>query len=143
MRDPGDALWSEIFDLLPGVAKRPTLHGLCDYKKGDFLELTRGAAAVVLDGSGRGSSLTLQKCLHSARLLIEDLARTAEEIHVRTNPAASALVPKDAGMEVRQEECMRCGTAVFGRYISCLVRSTRRRVFASLGCLPCLRDICG
>eukprot|EP00435_Cladocopium_sp_Y103_P066089 s1285_g28.t1 len=75
VRDPGNAVWAEIFSLLPGVSARPGLQGLSDETKGDFLELTLGAAAVVLDGSGEGgSSQALQRCLHAARLLLEDLA---------------------------------------------------------------------
>ena len=83
-RDPGDALWAEVFDELVGDTAR--LLALSDDTKGDFLELTLGAAAVLLDGKMHQLSQPLQRCLHGARLVIEDLARTCGLIRARGTP---------------------------------------------------------
>lgn len=68
-RDPGDALWAEIFDLLPGVAMAP---GLPQRRQERRLDADPRQG-------GRLPSQELLRCLRAARLLIEDLARTAEE----------------------------------------------------------------
>ena len=67
----------EFGDLWTDTAR---LLALSDDTKGDFLELTLGAAAVLLDGKMHLLSQPLQRCLHGARLVIKDLARTCEEI---------------------------------------------------------------
>ena len=54
IRDPGDSLWAEIFDMLLGVATTPFLPQLSRDRKGDFFELTLGAAVVVLDSETPG-----------------------------------------------------------------------------------------
>ena len=48
-RDPGDALWAEVFDLLPGAQESTALKVLSADRKGDCLEVTLGAAAALLD----------------------------------------------------------------------------------------------
>ena len=78
-RDPGDALCAEVFDELVGDTAR--LLALSDEHQrrlpgADF----GGCAAVLLDGKMHQLSQPLQRCLHGARLVIEDLARTCEEI---------------------------------------------------------------
>ena len=87
-RDPGDALWAEVFDLLPGAQESTGLKVLSADRKGDCLELTLGAAAALLDvdpregKAGPPASQELLQCLHCARLLLEDLARTSEELRL-------------------------------------------------------------
>ena len=54
--------------------------------KNDFLELTLAAAAQVLDCAKKPCSEPLMRCLHAARLLIEDAARTLEELQLWGNP---------------------------------------------------------
>ena len=87
--------------MLLGVATTPFLPQLSRDRKGDFFELTLGAAVVVLDAEppGKRSRPILNPkpkpysgCWCSARFLIEDLARAGEELHVRSNPAA-VLMP--------------------------------------------------
>ena len=89
-RDPGDDLWAQTFDWL---APEPSLAHLNADTKGDFLELTLAAAAQVLDCAEKPCSEPLMRCLHAARLLIEDAARTLEE------PAVGQPAPaeSDAG----------------------------------------------
>ena len=48
-RELGDALWAEVFDLLPGAQESTALKVLSADRKGDCLELTLGAAAALLD----------------------------------------------------------------------------------------------
>ena len=57
------------------VAPEPSLAHLNADTKGDFLELTLAAAAQVLDCAEKPCSEPLMRCLHAARLLIEDAAR--------------------------------------------------------------------
>ena len=109
-RDPGDALWAEVFDLLPGAQESTALKVLSADRKGDCLELTLGAAAALLDvdpregKAGPPASQELLQCLHCARLLLEDLARTSEEL-------------REDGVEVRgSKNCPKCGGVVFGRW---------------------------
>ena len=78
-RDPGDDLWSQTFDWL---APEPLLAHLNADTKGDFLELTLAAAAQVLACAEKPCSQPLMRCLHAARLLIEDAARTLEELQL-------------------------------------------------------------
>jgi hypothetical protein len=83
-RDPGDALWANVFDVLSRQhmmrhKREESLHleNLSMDRKGDMLELTLGAAQCILDMDGAAPQLPaweLQRCLHCARLLIEDLA---------------------------------------------------------------------
>ena len=82
-RDPGDDLWAQTFDWL---APEPSLAHLNADAKGDFLELTLAAAAQVLDCAEKPCSEPLMRCLHAARLLIEDAARTLEELQLWGNP---------------------------------------------------------
>jgi len=88
-------------------------------RKGDMLELTLGGAMCVLDVNGRvpqQPSVQLQRCLHCARLLIEDLARTTEEIYLRLHPASPLLQPKEDGVHVSSKTCPRCQAAIFGKW---------------------------
>ena len=82
-RDPGDVLWAD-----------------------DCLELTLGAAAALLDvdpregKAGPPASQELLQCLHCARLLLEDLARTSEELRLFGRPARASLALREDGVEV-------------------------------------------
>ena len=92
-RDPGDDLWAQTFDWL---APKPSLGHLNADTKGDLLELTLAAAAQVLDCAEKFCSKPLMRCLHAARLLIEDAARTLEELQLWGNPldAGDRWVPR-------------------------------------------------
>jgi hypothetical protein len=113
-RDPGDALCAEVFDELVGDTAR--LLALSDDTKGDFLELTLGAAAVLLDGKMHLLSQPLQRCLHGARLVIEDLARTCEEIWLLKQQCAPLPRRTRNGCEVVHKHCLRCHGQLFGRW---------------------------
>ena len=122
-RDPGDALWAEVFDLLPGAQESTALKVLSADRKGDCLELTLGAAAALLDvdpregKAGPPTSHELLQCLHCARLLLEDLARTSEELRLWGRPARASLAPREDGVEVcGSKNCPKCGGVVFGRW---------------------------
>ena len=78
-RDPGDDLWAQTFDWL---APEPSLAHLNADTKGDFLELTLARLRSWIEPC----SEPLMRCLHAARLLIEDAARTLEKLQLWGNP---------------------------------------------------------
>ena len=121
-RDPGDALWACTFDdlMTQWRISTPSLlpSTLSADRKGDCLELTLAAAMFLLDVApgGGGAGPGLQRCLCAARILIEDLARTNEEMHFMLHPAHEVLVPKPHGVEITRQECPKCHRAVSGRW---------------------------
>ena len=112
-RDPGDDLWAQTFDWL---APEPSLAHLNTDTKGDFLELTLAAAAQVLDCAEKPCSEPLMRCLHAARLLIEDAARTLEELQLWGNPLLLRVTREVDGCSVSCKSCPKCGGAVFGQW---------------------------
>ncbi|CAJ1432110.1 unnamed protein product, partial [Effrenium voratum] len=49
--------------------------------------------------------------------LLEDLARTSEELRLWGRPARASLAPREDGVEVRgSKNCPKCGGVVFGRW---------------------------
>ena len=118
-----DKLWGEIFDHLVQwwVYKRRVaaeLPQLVDDRKGDLLELLLGAASIVLDRGRQApeASRHLRYCLHLITLLVEDLARTLEEIHVVSHPAGCLLKGQKDGDRVTSRRCSRCHRQVFARW---------------------------
>ena len=101
-RDPGDDLWAQTFDWL---APEPS-----------FLELTLAAAAQVLDCAEKPCSEPLMRCLHAARLLIEDAARALEELQLWGNPLLLRVTREVDGCSVSCKSCPKCGGAVFGQW---------------------------
>ena len=119
-RDPGDGLWAQVFDELV-KARAPQgqalQEGLSEDRKGDLLELTLGAAQLILDMDERVSASShLQRCLNAARVLIEDLARTLEELQLRRRPGHELLCPTVEGVSVTDKQCPRCAATIFGRW---------------------------
>ena len=110
-RDPGDDLWAQTFERL---APEPSLGHLNANTKGDFLELT--LAAQVLDCAEKPCSEPLMRCLHAARLLIEDAARTLEELQLWGNPLLLRVTREIHGCRVSCKSCPKCGGAVFGQW---------------------------
>ena len=115
VRDPGDKLWGEVFDHLVQfwVYRRRApadLPQLSDDRKGDLLELLLGAASILLDRGEQvqEASRHLRYCLHLIRLLVEDCARTLEEIHVASHPAGCLLKGQKDGHHVTSRHCPRC-----------------------------------
>ena len=85
-------------------------------KSADFLELTLAAAAQVLDCAEKPCSEPLMRCLHAARLLIEDAARTLEELQLWGNPLLLRVMREIDGCRVSCKSCPKCGGAVFGQW---------------------------
>ena len=120
-RDPGDDLWAQTFDWLP---PEPSLGHLNANTKGDFLELTLCAE--------KPCSEPLMRCLHAARLLIEDAARTLEELQLWGNPlllrvtremgAASAASPAQSAESLRAVAPCHVGRLIGRRRSACLLR---------------------
>ena len=95
-RDPGDDLWAQL------AGSRA-------------LELTLAAAAQVLDCAEKPCSEPLMRCLHAARLLIEDAARTLEELQLWGNSLLLRVTREVDGCSVSCKSCPKCGGAVFGQ----------------------------
>ena len=112
-RDPGDDLWAQTFDWL---APEPSLTHLSADTKGDFLELILAAAAQVLDCAEKPCSEPLMRCLHAARLLIEDAARTLEELQLWGNSLLLRVTRETDGRRVSCKSCPKCGGAVFEQW---------------------------
>ena len=98
------------------LAPEPSLGHLNADTKGDFLELTLAAAAQVLDCAEKPCSEPLMRCLHAARLLIEDAARTLEELQLWGNPLLLRVTREVDGCSVSCKSCPKCGGAVFGQW---------------------------
>ena len=90
----------------------------CDDRKGDLLELLLGAASILLDRGEQvqEASRHLRYCLHLIRLLVEDCARTLEEIHVASHPAGCLLKGQKDGHHVTSRHCPRCHQQVFAKW---------------------------
>ena len=123
VRDPGDKLWGEVFDHLVQfwVYRRRApadLPQLSDDRKGDLLELLLGAASILLDRGEQvqEASRHLRYCLHLIRLLVEDCARTLEEIHVASHPAGCLLKGQKDGDHITSRHCPRCHQQVFAKW---------------------------
>ena len=74
------------------------------------------AAAQVLDCAEKPCSEPLMRCLHAARLLIEDAARTLEELQLWGNPLLLRVTREIDGCRVSCKSCPKCGGAVFGQW---------------------------
>lgn len=114
-RDPGDRIWALVFDELvpPDYAQ---LRGCNADAKGDFIELTLGGCQHLLDCETVPAPDSLLRCVHAARLLLEDLARTMEEIHLREEvPLIKQLERRADGCFVTSRHCLTCGRQVFAR----------------------------
>ena len=81
-------------------------------RHGDFLELTLAAAGC----AEKPCSEPLMRCLHAARLLIEDAARTLEELQLWGNPLLLRVTREIDGCRVSCKSCPKCGGAVFGQW---------------------------
>ena len=77
---------------------------------------TLAAAAQVLDCAEKPCSEPLMRCLHAARLLIEDDARTLEELQLWGNPLLLRVTREIDGCRVSCKSCPKCGGAVFGQW---------------------------
>ena len=73
-------------------------------------------AAQVLDCAEKPCSEPLMRCLHAARLLIEDAARTLEELQLWGNPLLLRVTREIDGCRVSCKSCPKCGGAVFGQW---------------------------
>ena len=128
-RDPGDDLWAQTFDWL---APEPSLGHLNTDTKGDFLELTLAAAAQVLDCAEKPCSEPLMRCLHAARLLIEDdfggaavvgqPAPAESDAGDRWVPRQLQVLPKVWRRSLRAVALCHVGRLIGRRRSACLLR---------------------
>ena len=112
-RDPGDDLWAQTFDWLapePSLAHLSAIQHLRSRGQGQLQEVALGV------GVEKPCSEPLMRCLHAARLLIEDAARTLEELQVWGNPLLLRVTREVDGRSVSCKSCPKCGGAVFGQW---------------------------